>query len=81
MFSWAPILLENAALPVLPKTYSQIAKNILKQEDDVEFAARTSLEEEDADMPKRGVDNFGFIFKECAGEFVLEKIVAFDKNG
>ncbi|KEH87958.1 hypothetical protein Z965_05175 [Clostridium novyi A str. BKT29909] len=58
------------------KIAEAIAKDILSKKDNVEFSAITCLEEEDADMPKRGVDNFGFIFKQSKGDISLEKIVA-----
>ena len=34
-----------------------------------------SLEEEDADLQKRGIDNFGFIFKEENNQLELQKVV------
>ncbi|WP_434297671.1 hypothetical protein [Clostridium sporogenes] len=46
------------------KISEAIAKDLLKKVDNVTFTCRISKEEEDPDMPKRGIDNFGFIFKE-----------------
>lgn len=61
--------------PTRSKIGEVIAKDYLHKELDVSFAGRISLEEDDADLPKRGVDNFGFIFKEVDGEFELQKVV------
>ncbi len=52
-----------------------IAKDYLNKNLGVSFAGRISLEEDDADLPRRGIDNFGFIFKEVNGQFELEKVV------
>lgn len=61
--------------PTRSKIGEVIAKDYLKNELDVSFAGRMSLEEEEADLQKRGVDNFGFIFKEIDGQFELQKVV------
>jgi len=61
--------------PTRSKIGEVVAKDYLQKKLDVSFAGRISLEEEDADLPKRGVDNFGFIFKEVNGEFELQKVV------
>ena len=61
--------------PTRSKIGEVIAKDYLQKNLDVSFAGRISLEEDDADLPKRGVDNFGFIFKEVDGEFELQKVV------
>ena len=61
--------------PTRSKIGEVIAKDYLHKELDVSFAGRISLEEDDADLPKRGVDNFGFIFNEVDGEFELQKVV------
>lgn len=61
--------------PSRSKIGEVIAKDYLHKNLDVSFAGRISLEEDDADLPKRGVDNFGFIFKEVNGELELRKIV------
>ena len=61
--------------PVRSKIGEVIAKDYLHKNLDVSFAGRISLEEEYPDLPKRGVDNFGFIFKEVNGEFELQKVV------
>lgn len=65
--------------PWLKNTRSKIseliAKDLLKKIDDVTFTCRISKEEEDSDMPKRGIDNFGFIFKEIDGNVELSSIV------
>jgi len=53
-----------------------LARDILKTLEKVEFACRISLEEEDPDMPKRGIDNFGFIFKKHDGKISLDYIVS-----
>ena len=53
-----------------------LARDILKKLEKVEFACRMSLEEEDPDMPKRGIDNFGFIFKKLDGKISLDYIVS-----
>lgn len=57
------------------KISEAIAKDILKNVDDVTFTCTISKEEEDPDMPKRGIDNFGFIFKESGGNIELNSIV------
>ena len=61
--------------PTRSKIGEVIAKDYLKNELDVSFAGRMSLEEEEADLQKRGVDNFGFIFKEIDGQYELQKVV------
>lgn len=61
--------------PTRSKIGEVIAKDYLKNELEVSFAGRMSLEEEEADLQKRGVDNFGFIFKEIDGQFELQKVV------
>ena len=65
--------------PWLKNTRSKIAeclaKDILVVLENVLFTCRVSLEEEDPDMPKRGIDNFGFVFKELDGNITLENIV------
>ena len=61
--------------PTRSKIGEVIAKDYLKKELNVSFAGRMSLEEDDADLQKRGVDNFGFIFKEVNGQFELKKVV------
>lgn len=53
-----------------------IAKDILNKIEGVFFTCRITEEEEDPDMPKRGLDNFGFIFNDENGNIVLNKIVA-----
>lgn len=53
-----------------------IAKDILNKVEGVFFTCRITEEEEDPDMPKRGLDNFGFIFKNENNDRVLHKIVA-----
>lgn len=53
-----------------------IARDLLIEKHGVKFSSRISLEEEDPDMPKRGIDNFGFIFDECNGNISLKYIVA-----
>jgi len=53
-----------------------LAKAILVELEKVFFTCRVSLEEEDPDMPKRGIDNFGFVFKDINGDTTLENIVA-----
>ncbi|WP_252244845.1 MULTISPECIES: hypothetical protein [unclassified Clostridium] len=58
------------------KISEAIAKDILKNIDNVTFTCRVSKEEEDPDMPKRGIDNFGFIFKEDNDNVELCSIVA-----
>lgn len=52
-----------------------LAKDLLIRLENVKFTCRASLEEEDPDMPKRGTDNFGFVFKEVDGNISLEYIV------
>ena len=61
--------------PTRSKIGEVIAKDYLKNELDVSFAGQMSLEEEEADLQKRGVDIFGFIFKEIDGQFELHKVV------
>ncbi len=53
-----------------------IAKDFLIKNHNVKFSSRVSLEEEDPDMPKRGIDNFGFIFDNENGKISLKYIVA-----
>lgn len=53
-----------------------IAKDILNKVDGVFFTCRITEEEEDPDMPKRGLDNFGFVFSYENGDILLSKIVA-----
>lgn len=57
------------------KLPEMIAKDLLTKLDGVKFVCRVSLEEEDPDMPRRGVDNFGFIFREHEGTITLDYIV------
>lgn len=52
-----------------------MAKDLLKKKYKVEFSGRISKEEEAPNMPKKGIDNFGFIFKENSGEIEVEQIV------
>lgn len=66
---------KNQLKPTRSKIGEVIAKDYLHKKLDVSFAGRISLEEDDADLPKRGIDNFGFIFKEVDGDFELQKIV------
>lgn len=61
--------------PTRSKIGEVIAKDYLQKELNVSFPGRISLEEEDADLQKRGIDNFGFIFKEINGQFELQKVV------
>ncbi len=65
----------NHLKPSRSKMGEVVAKDFLQKNLDVSFAGRISLEEDDADLPKRGVDNFGFIFKEVNGQFELQKVV------
>lgn len=53
-----------------------LARDLLRKIERVEFACRISLEEEDPDMPKRGIDNFGFIFKVIDDKITLDYIVS-----
>lgn len=53
-----------------------IARDILSKKENVKFPYRYSINEEDPDMPKRGIDGFGFIFKEDNGGVSLDYIVA-----
>ena len=66
--------------PWLSNTRSKIseclAKDILKMLDNVKFTSKIVLEEEDSDMPKRGLDNFGFMFDEKDGKCLLSGIVS-----
>ncbi|MGF0110931.1 hypothetical protein [Clostridium sp. SGI.024] len=48
---------------------------MLKKIDGVTFTCRITKDEEDSDTPKRGIDNFGFIFKEIDGNIELSSIV------
>lgn len=52
-----------------------LARELLRVSEGVKFTCRTSLEEEDPDMPKRGADNFGFVFQEDNGCIRLDYIV------
>lgn len=61
--------------PTRSKIGEIMAKDILTKEMDVQFAGRVSLEEDDSDVPKRGVDNFGFIFREINGDIQLDRVV------
>lgn len=53
-----------------------IARDILSKKENVKFPYRYSINEEDPDMPKRGIDGFGFIFKEDSDGLSLDYIVA-----
>lgn len=53
-----------------------IARDILSKKEKVKFPYRYSINEEDPDMPKRGIDGFGFIFKEDNDGVSLDYIVA-----
>lgn len=53
-----------------------IAKDFFIKNHNVKFSSRVSLEEDDPDMPKRGIDNFGFIFDNENGKISLKYIVA-----
>ncbi|CAH0435220.1 hypothetical protein CQ395_17030 [Clostridium neonatale] len=53
-----------------------LAKDMLKKIDNVKFTSKIVFEEEDPDMPKRGLDNFGFIFNEEDGKCLLSGIVS-----
>lgn len=61
--------------PTRSKAGEIIAKDLMKTQLNVKFAGRISREEEEPDVPKRGIDNFGFIFKDVDGDIELEKIV------
>ncbi len=61
--------------PTRSKAGELIAKDLMKNQLNVKFAGRISCEEEEPDVPKRGIDNFGFIFKDNNGDIKLEKIV------
>lgn len=61
--------------PSRSKIAEVIAKDYLQKDLNVSFAGRISLEEDDPDLPRRGVDNFGFIFTEVNGDIRLTKMV------
>lgn len=61
--------------PTRSKAGELIAKDLMKNHLNVKFAGRISCEEEESDVPKRGIDNFGFIFKDINGDIELEKVV------
>lgn len=61
--------------PTRSKASELIAKDCLEVNKRASFAGRISLDEDDPDLQKRGVDNFGFVFKEEAGDVSLENIV------
>lgn len=53
-----------------------IARDILRRIEGVTFPCRYSLEEDDPDMPKRGVDGLGFVFEESENGINLKYIVS-----
>ncbi|WP_210367958.1 hypothetical protein [Bacillus sp. REN3] len=53
-----------------------LARDILSKKEKVKFPYRYSINEDDPDMPKRGIDGFGFIFKEDSEGLALDYIVA-----